>query len=203
MAVSVNDHIHAISDPATRRALIAVFEAIRTDLAALYANTDEIVSEASSDGIINASTLSTGSTAERVANTAFQYRIDGVTYSKAAVTAGTALGITDTINTGTATGSFFGGFLMQVNAAGTISFKAAAADQVHETEAVALAAIQAIAPTAGNVVVGYFVVGANADSAWTAGTDDLTAESDCASVTYTSASATTSITAASGITLTE
>jgi hypothetical protein len=202
MTVSINDHIQQVSDPATQRALYVLAEAIRTDLAALYANTDEIVTEAAADGIINATVLSTGSTPENVATTAFQYRIDGVTYTKAAVTAGTALGITDTINTGTAAGDYFGGFLCQINAAGTISFVAAAADQTETTAAAALVAAQAASVTAGNVAIGYFVVQANTDSAWTAGTDDLTAESDCAAVTYTPVAATTSITAASSITLT-
>lgn len=202
MTVSINDYIQQISDPATQRALTVLVEAIRTDLAALYANTDEILSEGASDGIINASTLSTGSTPENVATTAFQYRIDGVTYTKAAVAAGTALGITNTINTGAAAGIFYGGFLCQINAAGTISFVAAAADQVETTAAAALTAAQAITPTAGNVAVGWFVVGAKTGADWVAGTDDLTAASDCASVSYTSNAATTSLTAGSAITLT-
>lgn len=201
MTVSINDYIQQISDPATQRALVVLVEAIRTDLAALYANTDEILSEGASDGIINASTLSTGSTAENIATTAFQYRIDGVTYTKAAVTAGTAV-TAATINTGTAAGDYYGGFVVQINAAGTISTLPSGTDQVHTTAAAALAAAQAITPTAGNVVVGYVVVQANTDSAWTGGTDDLTAESDCAAVTYTSNAATTSLTAGTSITLT-
>ena len=175
---SVNQRIQEVTDPASRRALYELFEAVRSELA-----------ELKTDSVINAPTLSTGSTAENVATTAFQYRIDGVTYTKAAVTAGTALGITDTINTGAATGTFYGGFLAQINAAGTISFVAAAADQVYTSEAAAEVAIRATAATAGSVIIGYFVVGATADADWVAGTDDLTAASDCTSVTYWSAPA--------------
>jgi hypothetical protein len=173
---SIVNRIQEVSDPSTQRALYVLLESIRSELA-----------ELKTDSIINAPTLSVGSTPENVATTAFQYRIDGVTYTKAAVTAGTALGITDTINTGTATGTFYGGFLAQIDAAGTISFKSVATDQVYTSEAAAEVAIRAVAATAGSVIIGYFVVGATADSAWVAGTDDLTAASDCTSVTFWSA----------------
>jgi hypothetical protein len=176
--VSIDQCILCIRDPSEREALKLLFGAVQFELA-----------ELKTDSIINAPTLSTGSTAENVATTAFQYRIDGVTYAKAAVAAGTALGITDTINTGAASGIFYGGFACQINAAGTISFKAAAADQVYETEEEARAAAEAITATAGNVIAGWFVVGATADADWVAGTDDLTPASDCTSVTYYSASA--------------
>ena len=199
MTVSIKQRINSISDSTTRQVLNDMLDAVRTDLAALYANTDAVDTALSGDSIINTSTLSTGSTAENVATTAFQYRIDGVSYTKAAVTAGTAL-TACTINTGTATVTFYGGLLIQINAAGTISSLPSGTDQVHETAAAALAAAQAITPTAGNVAVGYVVVTANADSAWTAGTDDLTAESDCAAVSYTSAPA-LAVTAASSQTL--
>lgn len=195
MTISIKDRINRVTDPQTRQVLNDMLGAIRTDLAALYTNTDAVDTALKSDSIINAPTLSVGSTAENVATTAFQYRIDGVTYTKAAVTAGTALNAA-TINTGTAVGTYYGGFLLQINAAGTISSLPSGTDQVHATAAAALAAAQAVTPTAGNVVAGYFVVTANADSAWTAGTDDLTPASDCVTVSYSSA-ADLSVTAAS------
>ena len=194
MATAIKDYINCVADSATRDALYALLTAINTDLGVLYANTDtvdanldNIETALEGDSIVNECTLSTGSTAENVATTAFQYRIDGVTYAKAAVTAGTAM-TAATINTGTAAGDYMGGFLVQINAAGTISTLPSGTDQVHTTTAAALAAAQALTPTAGNVAVGYVVVTANTDSAWTAGTDDLTAASDCAAVAYTSAS---------------
>lgn len=175
---SISNRIQEVTDPSTQRALLELFGAIRSELA-----------EIKTDSVINPTTLSTGSTAANAATTAFQFRIDGVGYAKAAVTAGTALGITDTINTGTATGLFFGGFAAQISAAGTITFKSAATDQVETSEAAAEVAARAITATAGSVIIGYFAVGANADSAWVAGTDDLTPASDCVSVTYWSAAA--------------
>jgi len=200
MATSIKDYINEVSDPQTREVLNVLMSAVRTDLAALYANTDAVDTALKGDSVINAPTLSIGSTAENVATTAFQYRIDGVTYTKAAVTAGTAL-TAATINTGTAVGTYYGGFVLQINAAGTISSLPSGTDQVHATAAAALTAAQAVTATAGNVIIGYFVVTANADSAWTAGTDDLTPASDCVTVSYTSASD-LSVTAATSITLT-
>lgn len=180
MATSLKEYINEISDPRTRKALNAVLTAAQADLAELR-----------SDGIINAPTLSTGSTAENVATTIFQYRIDGMPYVKAAVTAGTALGITDTINTGTATGTFYGGFAAMIDAAGTITFDSVATDQVYTSAAAAYkAAVDGITAAAGSVLCGYFVVGATADSAWVAGTDDLTPASDCTSATYYTVSTT-------------
>lgn len=175
---SISNRIQEVADSSTQRALYELFGAIRSELA-----------ELKTDSVINTTTLSTGSTAERVATTAFQFRIDGVAYAKAAVAAGTVLGITDTINTGTATGLFFGGFALQITAAGTVTAKAAATDQVETSAAAAEVAARAITATAGNVVIGWFVVGANADSAWVAATDDLTPASDCVSVDYYSAPA--------------
>jgi hypothetical protein len=172
---SINQYIQEVSDPKTQRALRVLFEAVRSELA-----------ELKTDSIINAPTLSTGTTTTNVANTAFQFRIDGVTYTKAAVAAGTALGITDTINTAGATGIFYGGFVMMIVGAGTVTFKAAAADQNYTSAAAAEVAARAIATTAGTATVGWFVVGSKADTAWTAGTDDLDGDgsSDSSYVAY-------------------
>ena len=172
------DHIQQVSDPATRRALEAILGAVRTDL-------NSINNHLAADGIITAATLSEGSTTANVATTAFTYRIDGMPYAKAAVAAGTAPAAA-TINTGAATGTFYGGFALQINAAGTISTLPGSGDQVHESAADAYAAALAITPTAGNVIAGYFVVGAAADSAWVGGTDDLDGDgtSDSSYVAY-------------------
>lgn len=175
MATSLKQYINEISDPRTRRALDAVLTAAQQDLAELRA-----------DGIINAPTLSTGSTAENVATTAFQYRIDGMPYVKAAVTAGTALGITDTVNTAGTVATFYGGFAAMIDAAGTITFDSVATDQVYTSVGLAYkAAVDNITAAAGSVICGYFVVHSLADgTAWVAGTGDLTAASDLLNVTY-------------------
>lgn len=178
------DYIQQVSDPATQRALTALLGAIRTDLNA-------IVGHLSSDGIIIPTTLSKGSTPENVATTAFGYVIDGLPVYKAAVAAGTAPAAA-TINTAGASGIFYGGFALQINAAGTISTLPASGDQVHATADAAYTYAQTITPTAGNVIAGYFVVGSKANTKWTGGTDDLDGDgsSDSSSVVYYSVAST-------------
>ena len=182
MSVSLNEYINRVPDPQTRDALFTVLGAVKDELIAIHA-----------DSIVNASTLTTSTTAENVKTTAFQYRIDGVTYQKAL--ANTALGITDTINTASATGDFWGGFAAQINASGTISFKAADTDQSETTEGAAREAAMALSADAGNVIIGYFTVEANSDTDWVAGTDDLTATNDCQAVNYYSAASSLTLTA--------
>jgi hypothetical protein len=175
---SLKDYIQEVSDPASQRALRVLLGAVQGELAALKGTS-----------IIAPTTLAVGSTAINVSNAAFTYRIAGMPYAKAAVAAGTALGLTGTINTAGAVGTFFGGFAAQINAAGTITFKQVAANQVYTSLAAAEVAARAIAPTAANIIIGWFVVESKADTKWTAGTDDLTPASDCTTVTYFSASA--------------
>ena len=129
-------------------------------------------------------TLSTGTTPEQIATDAFSYVIDGTLYEKAAVPAGTAFSAADTINTGTATGTFWGVWLVQINTAGTISTKPGGglSDQVYESEDEALEVLPD--PDSGNASVGYLTIAATADSAWTAQTDDITSGSDNTSVTF-------------------
>lgn len=178
------DHLQQVSDPATQRALSAVLAAIKTDLALLHTHL-------STDGIIIPATLSKGTTPENVATTGFGYIIDGLPCYKAAVAAGTAPAAA-TINTAGDTGIFFGGFALQINAAGTISTLPATGDQVHTSADAAYAYAQTIVPTAGNVIAGYFVVGSKTGTKWTGGTDDLDGDgsSDSSSVVYYSVAST-------------
>jgi hypothetical protein len=184
MTTKLSNHIQQVADPQTQRALYAVLNAVQDDLALLR-------SHLSSDGIIIAATLSKGSTPENVATTGFGYVIDGLPLYKAAVAAGTAPAAA-TINTAGATGIFYGGFALQINAAGTISTLPATGDQVYATAAEAYAYALTITPTAGNVIAGYFVVGSKADTKWTGGTDDLDGDgsSDSSSVVYYSVAST-------------
>ena len=128
--------------------------------------------------------LAAGSTAEQIATVAFDYRVNNVLYSKAAVPAGTAFSAADTINTGAATGTFWGVWLVQINTSGTISTKPGGglSDQVYTTEAAAIAALPGT--DVDNAPVGYLTIAATADSAWTAQTDDITSGSDNTSVTF-------------------
>ena len=201
MATSALDWLQEVSDPTTQRALGALVTAIRTDLQVLYANDAAIDTALKSDAVINPTTLSKGSTPENVATTAFQFRIDGVTATKAAVAAGTAF-TGGTINVGATAGFFYGGWVFQVNASGTISALPTTGNQVYTTAAAALAAAQAVTPTTAYVAIGYVVVQTKTGAAWTAGTDDLTPASDCEAVTYTSVPG-LALTALTSITLVE
>ncbi len=105
------------------------------------------------------------------------FKIGAVQYTKAA-TDTLSFTVANTINVGTASGFFFGSWLVQINAAGTISTLPAGglADQVYTTAALAEAALPS--PTAANVVLGHITIAANEDLAWTANTDDMTDASD-------------------------
>lgn len=153
-----------------------------TDITAADAFTDSLRTYLASDGIINTTTLSVGSNTAQVANTAFQYLIDGVPYHKAAVTAGTAFSAADTINTGAAAGFYWGIWAVQIDAAGTISTKSPSSDQVYADEATAIAALPAA--DAGSVVVGYVTVKSLENVDWVAQTDDLTDASDCTEANF-------------------
>jgi hypothetical protein len=128
-------------------------------------------------GIVSPTALGIGTTAEKIASTAFQYYINGIVYSKSAVAAGTAFSAADTINVGAAGGSFWGIWAVQINTAGTISTKSPAADQTYANEAAAIVDL----PDAdtGNVRIGYVTVQSNAGVSWVANTGDLTPTSDC------------------------
>ena len=115
--------------------------------------------------------------------TTAQYQIGSGQFTKAA-TDNLVFSAANTINVGTATGSFFGAWLIQINAAGTVSTKPAGGltDQVYTSSALALAAIPE--PDDLNVGLATVVIAANADSSWTANTDDMTPASDCVSATF-------------------
>lgn len=136
------------------------------------------------DGLLAIGTLAISATAEKfkTTTTAF-YRISGVHYSKAA-TDDLVFSGTSTINTAGAAGTtHWGAFLVQINAAGTVSTKPAAytsgTDQDYASEALAIAALPA--PDAANVQIGYITVQGKASTAWIEATSDLTAGSDCQS----------------------
>lgn len=200
---SIKRHTNALANRRDAAALKPLLDAIKTDGTALVTLTSELhddhatnktviddiktalnslIAAQTADGIINATALSVGTTPEQVASTAFQYKIDGVTYHKAAVAAGTAFTAADTINTGAAAGFFWGIWAVQVDSAGTISTKSPASDQTYTTEALAIAALPAA--DAGNVVIGYVTVKTLEDVDWVAQTDDLTDASDCTEANF-------------------
>lgn len=177
MTISIQKRVQALQSVFKVRNIKALFDAMFVDTTAMNTYLTSLSAFMIADGIINASVVAIGSTPENVATSAFQYQIEGVPAHKAAVTAGTAFTDADTINTATAAGSFWGAWLVQITLAGTITTHSVGADQVYTTEALAIAALPAA--EAGNVAVGYVTVQSNSGAAWTAGTSDLTAASDC------------------------
>lgn len=134
------------------------------------------------DGVLVDGDLAISATAEKFKTTATAYyRISGVQYSKAA-TDNLVFSAAHTINTAGAAGTYWGAFLVQINAAGTVSTKVVSADQVYATEALAIAALPAA--DAGNVALGYITVNSSEATAWTANTDDLTDGSDCVEANF-------------------
>jgi len=145
------------------------------------------------DGLLTIGTLAIDATAEKFKTTTTAYfRVGSIQYSKAAATA-IAFSSADTINTAAAAGTFWGIWLVQVNAAGTVSTKSPSADQVYTTAALALAALPSA--DSGKVALGYIRVNSKAGVKWTATTDDLTDGSDCTTATFTDATPLTAFTA--------
>jgi hypothetical protein len=129
------------------------------------------------NGITVAGTLAISVTAEKFKTTSqLTFYIAEEVYTKAATDL-LVFSAADTINTGTAAGSFWGVWLVQINASGTVSTVSPSSDQVYATEAAAINALPV--PEGDNVPIGYITVQSNAGVAWTANTDDLTAASDC------------------------
>lgn len=118
-------------------------------------------------GPVQTVTLSRGSTDTAVASTAFQYAIAETMYQKAAVAAGTALAA-GTIPTNT-----WGIYLFTINAAGTITSTAGAANFTtgYATEAAAIAALPATPD--GSASMGYVTVQTKVGSPFIGGTDGL------------------------------
>jgi hypothetical protein len=129
------------------------------------------------DGMLLDGTLTISATAEKFKTTTTAvYTIAGVTYTKAA-TDDLVFSAADTINVGGATNTFYGAWLIEINAAGTVATKPAGglSDQVYESSAAAIAALPSV--TASSVSLGYVVVtlAATAGETWTANTSALTA----------------------------
>lgn len=138
----------------------------------------------SSNDVTAISTLLVDSDATKFkTTTTATFRIAGGVHTKAAATA-IAFSAADTINTAAAAGYFWGVWLVQVDAAGTVSTKPGGglADQVYATKVAAENAIPE--PDAANVGLGYITIQSKVNVAWIAQTDDLTAASDLTLVSF-------------------
>jgi hypothetical protein len=130
--------------------------------------------------VIDNPVLATGTTVERVANGAFNYVIDDVSYSKGAVAAGSVFTAAHVI-----TATLYGCINVYINAAGTIITKVPLATQAYTTAALAHAAADLIPLNRKLAYVGRLLIQADAGD-WTANTDDITSGSDQTSVTFLS-----------------
>ena len=120
------------------------------------------------DGVVwRACQLSRGSTDTAVASTGFHYAISGVPYTKAAVAAGTALAA------GTIPQDKWGAYLYSINAAGTVTSTAAAANFTtgYDNEAAAIAALPST--PGSSYAVGFVTVQTEVGSTFVGGTDAL------------------------------
>lgn len=150
------------------------------DIDALAAQVNRIAGT----NIVSAPGLAIGSTPTAVATDAFSFRVNGVTYAKAAVAAGTAPG-NDVIPTGT-----YGAVALDIGVDGTLDAVEAAANATgYASAALAIAGIPAAA--AGHARVGT-VTATKSDGAFTFGTTDLDAANT--TVVYTDATVDASVT---------
>lgn len=146
------------------------------DLAMLGADTDawlNAIRTYLADGMlaIGTITVSAGDATDFKTTTVAIYTIGGAAYTKAA-TDTLSFSAADTINTAAGAGTLWGIWLVQIDAAGTISTKPGAVDMTYADEATAIAALPAV--DADNVQLGYITVQALEATDWVANTDNLT-----------------------------
>jgi len=141
------------------------------------------------NGIINTTgpVLAIGSTAENVANSAFDYRIADVNYSKIAVPVGSSFTSAHVV-----TASKFGVINLYINAAGDITTLSTQLGQdqtvtlASDDAAAAITISEAIPTPANHIFIGYVLINADGGG-WTAITDDMTDASDLTTATFISA----------------
>lgn len=158
-------------------------------LSAATANTDYVTAAKwnelrayMADGLLVHGTLLISAVPEKFKTTTTAvYTLSGVTYTKAA-TDNLTFTAAHTVNNAGAAGQYYGIILLQINAAGTISTKVPAADQVYTSSALAIAAL----PTADalNTSLGYILIYTKEATAWVANTGDMTDGSDVATATF-------------------
>lgn len=126
--------------------------------------------------------LSVGTTAERIANSAFTYQIGGTLYTGAANAAGSVFSAANTINTGAEAGTYWGAWSVEIDSSGNVYTYPAGglADQVYTTEEEAVSNL----PQPTYHPMGYVTVECNTGASWTANTDNLTEGGDCTSCNF-------------------
>lgn len=134
------------------------------------------------DGMLSIGTItvSAGDATDFKTTTTAIYRIAGTHYTKAA-TDTLSFSAADTINTGAGAGTLWGIWLVQINAAGTVSTKPGASDMTYANEAAAIAALPAV--DADNIQIGYITVQGLEATEWVANTGNLTVGGGAGNVT--------------------
>jgi len=122
-------------------------------------------------------------------------KILGLQVSQAAQT-GQSFAVADTINTGGAATALWGGFLVLMDAAGTLFTLAAhggvvAADMVYASAALVQVALDALVIPPMFAKVGQIIINGKVSTAWTANTGDMTDASDVLTATFTAEGAAT------------
>lgn len=135
---TIKNTIAEVNNLQTRMALAAMIDAIAADTP--YEGTSgTFVALQSGNFVTSLPGLGIGSTAQNVANVAFTYKIGDVIYSKAAVTAGTALSGDDIPE------STYGAWRLEIGADGTVDIIEAAANATgYASAALAIAGLPAL-----------------------------------------------------------
>lgn len=131
-------------------------------------------------GVITSPALAIGSTAEKVANGLFYYRINGTNYTLAANAVGSTFTAAHVVSL-----TKYGVIMLYVNAAGTIISLVPSATQAYDTAEAAHDAGDAMVTPYSYCYIGRILINAGA-AAWTANTDDLTDGSDLTTATFIS-----------------
>jgi len=147
------------------------------------------------DGVLKSGAIAIDSTPEQFQITAaYRFRIAGLAIIKAVAT-GIAMVAAKTINTAAGAGTFWGVFAVQINAAGTVTVLAPTNDQVHTTEALAIAALPSAA--SDNVLIGFITLESKTGAAWTSVTDSMS--DDVTTANFTAVGGTSVIKLAAGV----
>jgi hypothetical protein len=122
-------------------------------------------------GMITSATLAIDSTAEKFANAACYYRINGTNYSVAADSAGNAFSAAHVIGDGAS--ALWGVINIYIDAAGAFSSRVPTTPQVYTSAELALVAAEAMVTPSNLCYVGHILIQSDT-STWTANTDNMT-----------------------------
>ena len=135
-------------------------------------------------GVVCTPGLAIDGTAEKFGNAAFVYRLNGVSYTKAADTAGNAFTTAHVVGNGS--DDLWGVIGIYINSAGTFVSRVPASPQVYTTAEAAQDALEAMVVPESLCYVGKILLNADAKT-WTANTSDMTDGSDITTADFYSA----------------